>query len=709
MAVVAVTADNNRIAVATQATDTGTWGNDGGGGGIADEPDNVYQGGTAQSRKVSTSRIGRDYTHGSGTSMTATDRRHWIAKINATNYAGLLSRTSPAFGTKIGSGSGAYYEHYLFGNDNYPALGGWQPIAISPNVSGYRDATSGSPSLTSVLYWSILGDFSATSKSENVIIDAIDIGAGLHLVGGDGASTDAVFQDFVDADEGTTNNRWGYVTTRGPVLYVIGRLAIGRNTTPTAVATVFQDSGVTVVWDNGLVETGFHEILFDLGSATTDIDLTSCSLISTGEDNNTAGRSYTTTEDSRTVLTVTGTSGALDLASCNIDNFSSVTLTSAASLDTCKITNTETVTQSSGTITGCSFSGAATADGVAHVISNNPSLITNCDFTFSDGHAIQVTVAGSYGWNNTVTGYGANGSTDAAILNALSASTADSYSESNQDAEEDIGGSPYSNGVGQSFTGNGGILSRARFYVKKTGSPTGNAFAKLYAHSGTFGTSSVPTGSPLATSEPFDVSTLGTSLALEDFEFSDRVTMTNTTKYVITVEYAGGGLSNYVSLGSDLTSPSHGGNVSRLNGSWASGGDDLCFYVYSGAEVILNKTGGSTPTYRNTGSPRGVTIVKESVSVSLTVVDAALNPIENVSVAVYLTSDNSEVLNAETNASGIVSTSFSGSTPAPIYWRVRESPTGGDRYFPESGPGTISTSGYSNTVKLDPLPPSYTT
>ena len=56
---VTVAADNARRAVATIATDAGTWGNDGGGGGVSDEPDIVYQGTTAQSRKVSTTPIGR--------------------------------------------------------------------------------------------------------------------------------------------------------------------------------------------------------------------------------------------------------------------------------------------------------------------------------------------------------------------------------------------------------------------------------------------------------------------------------------------------------------------------------------------------------------------------------------------------------------------------------------------------------------------------
>lgn len=428
MAVVAVTADNNRIAVATAATDTGTWGNDGGGGGVADEPDIVYQGTTAQSRKVSTSRIGRDYTHGSGTDMTATNRRHYIAKINATNSAGLVARTTPAMGTKIGSGSGAYYEHYLFGNDNYPPLGGFQVVAISPNVAGYRDATTGSPTLTSVLYWSLLGDFSATSKAENLVIDAIDIGAGLHLVGGDGASTDGVFQDFVDADRGISTNRWGYVTTRDPVLYVTGRLAIGRNTTPTAVATVFQDSNATVVWENGLAETGFHRLLVDLGSATTDVDLNNCSLQSTGEDNNTAGRGYTTTEDTRTILEVVGTAGAFDMTGGTIDNFAEIILTTAATLTGLSILSTQLITQAGGTLDGCVLSGGPQATGEHQILATNPSNIKNCDFTSGGaGHAVRCDTIGTYNWTgNSDSGYtgtrGTNstpssGSTDAMFYN----------------------------------------------------------------------------------------------------------------------------------------------------------------------------------------------------------------------------------------------------------------------------------------------------
>lgn len=378
MAVVTVAADNVRIAEANIVADTGTWGNDGGGGGVSDEPDFYYQGNTgaltSQSRKVSTSPIGRSYTHGSGTDMTATGRRHTIYKIQATNKDALNTRTTPAFWVKNGSGSGAYYEHYLFGSENYPKRGGWQIIAVSPNVAGYRDATTGSPTLTSVLYWSLVADFAATSKSENIMIDAIDIGRGLTLTGGDGGDADGVYANFVSADEGTLGNSWGFVYSEGNAIFVTGRLAIGENTSGTAVATVFIDSDKKLEWTNGLVETGFHAHRFNLGNASTVITLTRCSYDSNGQQNNTAGRSYTTTEDSRVVFEVVGTAGSFSMINGSISNAASITLTDSCTFDAVTIINSGQINCGTGT-TGPDLTGTAIL--VSAVAADSSSLLWN--------------------------------------------------------------------------------------------------------------------------------------------------------------------------------------------------------------------------------------------------------------------------------------------------------------------------------------------
>jgi hypothetical protein len=422
VAAVAVTADNNRVNAADSTTN---WANDGGGGGIANEPDVTYQNNIAQSRKIGTARIGRAYDPAAGAvDMTVADRRHWLMKITATNPSALITRASPALGIKIGSSSADYYEVYVAGNDNYPPRGGWLLIPVSPNVSGYRDATTGSPTLTAVDYWSVLGDFSATAKAENVAIDAIDIGAGLHLVGGDGASTDGVFQDFVDFDEGTVAGRYGYVFTEGSLILVNGRLAIGRNTSDTAVATVFQDTGKVVTWKNGYAETGFHRLLVDLGSATTDVDLTSCTLISEGEKNNTLGLGYTTTEDTRTIFEVIGTSGAFNLTSCNVQNFQDVILTSVCVIDGCDI-ETESLTQSSAEIKNSKIrttsvtSVAALQDPIFGL-----SDLHDTEFIQAGaGHAVELSSIGATVTltNMSWTGYGADAS-DAAAIDVTAAS-----------------------------------------------------------------------------------------------------------------------------------------------------------------------------------------------------------------------------------------------------------------------------------------------
>ena len=157
----------------------------------------------------------------------------------------------------------------------------------------------------------------------------------------------------------------------------------------------------------------------------------------------------------------------------------------------------------------------------------------------------------------------------------------DSYSESNKDVNEGIRSGSKTE-LAQSFdTGaNGGNIYSAKFYIKKSGTPTGNVYAILYAHSGTYGTSSVPTGGALATSDALDISSLTTSYQLIELLFSSSYTMANSTKYCISIQYTGGDPASLIA-GADGSSPSHGGNAAYYTDSWAAqAGIDVCFYVY---------------------------------------------------------------------------------------------------------------------------------
>ena len=186
------------------------------------------------------------------------------------------------------------------------------------------------------------------------------------------------------------------------------------------------------------------------------------------------------------------------------------------------------------------------------------------------------------------------------ILSAIDTDV-DKYVESNQDVTL-----PISSGTivarAQSFTGNGDYLTKAIFYLNKFGSPTGFARVNIYAHSGTFGTSSIPTGSALASSNFLDVSTLTTSLVLTDFLFDGTFQMVNTTKYVVAVEYNQGNASNFIRASGDNSSPTHGGNESQHSPpTWSAvAGLDVIFYI-EGITRELNKLS-ETPdaTFTNT-------------------------------------------------------------------------------------------------------------
>jgi len=150
--------------------------------------------------------------------------------------------------------------------------------------------------------------------------------------------------------------------------------------------------------------------------------------------------------------------------------------------------------------------------------------------------------------------------------------------------------------MGQSFTNtNVGYLDNIQFHIYKSGSPTGNATAYLYAHTGTLGSSSLATGTPLATSSTvIDVSTLGTTTAqaMSVFYFTgdDRYQLQANTNYCIVIGYNGGDVSNYLRLGTDITSPTPIGNIMySANGtSWAAiTANDLIYSVSSFPDSVF--------------------------------------------------------------------------------------------------------------------------
>ncbi len=129
----------------------------------------------------------------------------------------------------------------------------------------------------------------------------------------------------------------------------------------------------------------------------------------------------------------------------------------------------------------------------------------------------------------------------------------DSYSESSQNDSFSLFNGSTTAYYGQTFTNvTATTANTCKFYLKKTGSPTGNLTAKIYAMTGTIGVNGKPTGAALATSDVFNSASLTTSYQLITFTFSgvNAVALSANTNYVLVLDgSAVGNISNYVQIG----------------------------------------------------------------------------------------------------------------------------------------------------------------
>lgn len=148
------------------------------------------------------------------------------------------------------------------------------------------------------------------------------------------------------------------------------------------------------------------------------------------------------------------------------------------------------------------------------------------------------------------------------------------------------------NAEGQSFIGDGGTLHSVKFRLKKEGSPTGNAVAIIYAHTGTYGVNGLPTGVALATSDAVDISGISTDWSTVTFTFSgaEKITLTDETEYFVVFSNPNGNGANLIYI--EETADVHSGNDAVRNiTTWGIGNGDVAFALYKdvgGNPVLLD-------------------------------------------------------------------------------------------------------------------------
>lgn len=105
-------------------------------------------------------------------------------------------------------------------------------------------------------------------------------------------------------------------------------------------------------------------------------------------------------------------------------------------------------------------------------------------------------------------------------------------------------------------------LTQVTVWLKKTGSPTGNATVEIYSDDS--GVNAL-----LATSDAVDVSTLTTNFVQTDFAFSaGDVSMTPETAYYAVVSYSGGDADNNITVAASAEAAA--GDMTYYDGTWNS-------------------------------------------------------------------------------------------------------------------------------------------
>lgn len=188
-------------------------------------------------------------------------------------------------------------------------------------------------------------------------------------------------------------------------------------------------------------------------------------------------------------------------------------------------------------------------------------------------------------------------------------------------------GAPDRVGAGQSFTGNGDVLRSITVLMDKEGTPLGNLTASVYAHSGTFGTSSLPTGSALATSDTHSVSEIqGVAFNKNEitFNFNTPFQTVDGTKYTFLVN--SDTLTTSINDRSGVLSTdelTHPGNVvyDRNSAYGYNASYDIFFtaenvyrYYFNGSDQAATATSGTWTNITNADDGSTVTLASSSGS-----------------------------------------------------------------------------------------------
>ena len=743
-----------------EGTPGGTITTDGGAGpGAGANPGLQYEGAQSLIRRIQStgSLSGFTYTLPATpgpVDFTASGSTIWWAKIFTALGAEI---EAPGSRLHVGDTTTDMYA-YQVGDDGtmgagkfaLPPKGGYVLIPVEVRVNAWRNlpdrGTNPDPTISDV--FGVQHQVTnATGAGATQSLDAIHTSDdGLYLVG-----SGSVFQDFVDADEGegiTGTERVGIWASQNGVFFAYGPNVVGRTDAGTVTSTQMTDLLKTIVFPGGFVGSGFNELEFDLGNASTDIDLTNITVLGQGRARK---KVYFDTE-----LDVNATADDIDIAVHGLEDGDQVAYSAEGGTEDIgpDATNGEADNSSAaGRGTGANWyviEGStasilhlsATADdaysasptnealtpssagnGERHSLTRGPITVPNITFTSSSG------VAALNTWTivgfGTFTGTSGVTVTGGVFVNGQAWDLGDMEVDSATFVTPNVQyGEAFMEGTPTHFDSTARGVHDCSFESGGQGHAieiTGTAADIAYdgnTHTGysnwdedntggiSFDTETDVTGgaTDTVTYTGHGIST-GEAVFYNDEGGTETIGLTDGDMYFVRAVDAD-------TLAFYLTERAANDDANRIDLTASGGGSGETHKIYSANAAVFNNTGGSLNL--NIGTPgdgpsvrNGIgasTTVNNTVTVSILVQDSDLTPIENAQTWVAEGTDfenpGTVLSNADTNASGISSFSYDYSTDQAIQVKVRKSSTGSTRYVDFRTTGTIEAAGFSLTVTL---------
>ncbi len=186
-----------------------------------------------------------------------------------------------------------------------------------------------------------------------------------------------------------------------------------------------------------------------------------------------------------------------------------------------------------------------------------------------------------------------------------------------------------------------------------------------------------------------------TSCTFDSTNDSVKALLSNNPANISSCSFLSSGTKHAIELNTAGTYSFSGNTFTGYATTDGSTGNE-CIYNNSAGAVTLNITnGGNTPTIRNGAGAS--TTVNNAVTITITVKDESGANIENARVAVYKSSDMTELMNSLTNASGVATASFNYVSDTVVIIRVRKS-SAAPKYVAVNTSGTIISTGLTATV-----------